>query len=50
MLSRVRAEAATVNQVAIRQLVIGEGVMNQVIWIVGAVVIILFILGFLGLR
>jgi len=24
--------------------------MNQIIWIVGAIVIVLFILGFLGLR
>ena len=27
-----------------------ELVMNRIIWIVGAIVIVLFILGFLGLR
>jgi len=28
----------------------GEGKMNQIIWIVGLVVIVLFILGYFGLR
>jgi hypothetical protein len=29
---------------------LGESLMNNLIWLVGAVVIVLFILGFLGLR
>jgi hypothetical protein len=33
-----------------RHLPTGEFAMNQLIWIVGAVVIILFILGYFGLR
>jgi len=28
----------------------GETTMNRIIWIVGAVVIVLFILGFFGMR
>lgn len=33
-----------------RHLGTGEAQMNQIIWIVGLVVIVLFILGYLGLR
>ena len=28
----------------------GHGIMNRIIWLVGAVVIILFVLGYFGLR
>ena len=50
MLSRGRAEGMTIDLEAKRLPAMGVEAMNQLIWLVGAVVIIVFVLGYLGLR
>jgi len=37
-------------QIVLTSMPTGETTMNRIIWIVGAVVIVLFILGFFGMR